>query len=217
MSWDENDLNGFVHCSNNNIGQITPESEIGNKIIDFVSNDSVHSILEIGTWNGHGSTRCIIEGLKQKNSFVFYSLEANADKSAYAKNLYKDIDNVHILNEVIYRSNNEEKTIFPELESNENYKFWHSVDVENMQDKPLFLLRPELPEIFDIVLLDGGEFTSWFEYQLLKDRCNILMLDDTLTVKCAKIALDIKEQPEKWEIVYESNERQGNLIAKRIM
>jgi hypothetical protein len=219
MSWDANDLNGFMHSSQNNVGQITPDSEIGIEIRKLVARDDVSTILEIGTWNGMGSTRCIVEGLKTRSpsTYTFYSIEANSDKCAFAQNLYNNMERVHILNEVIYNEPCEnELEIFPELKEREDYAFWHTIDIENMKDKPLFLLRPNLPSIFDVVLLDGGEFTTWFEYQLLKDRCKILILDDTNTFKCEKIAKEIKSEPNKWKILFESSERQGNIIAERM-
>jgi hypothetical protein len=43
-----------------------------------------------------------------------------------------------------------------------------------MKDKPLFLNRNNLPEIFDVVLFDGGEFTTWYEYQILKINVKLL-------------------------------------------
>jgi hypothetical protein len=90
------------------------------------------------------------------------------------------------------------------------------VDFENMKDKTLFLNRKDLPEIFDVIVLDGGEFTTWYEYLQLKDRCKILALDDTLVCKCKKIVEEIKSQPNKWRVLMESNERNGTFAAQRI-
>lgn len=115
--------------------------------------------------------------------YVFYSLETNKDKCIVAQELYKDIPNVHILNEPLLN--------------------------------PLFFERSELPDMFDLVLLDGGEFTTWYEYCLLKDRCKILALDDTNVSKCRRIVAEIKSQPEKWSIELDDNERNGVLIAVR--
>jgi hypothetical protein len=218
MSWDPQDQYGFIYSVHNNIGQITLEQQIGKALKDISALATVKTILEIGTWNGLGSTKCIIEGLKTRDptSYIFYSLEANSEKCAFAHNLYKNMPSVHILNEVIY---NEEPAdqyeIFPELKENKTYDYWHRIDMENMQTKPLFLSRTGLPGIFDVLLLDGGEFTTWYEYNALKDRCRILVLDDTNVCKCRRIVDEIKSQPEKWQVILETNERNGNLIAMR--
>ena len=85
-----------------------------------------------------------------------------------------------------------------------------------MKNKPLFLNRTELPKMFDMVLLDGGEFTTWYEYLELKDRCTVLALDDTNVSKCRRIVEDLKAQPERWEILLDNTtERNGTVIAHR--
>ena len=42
----------------------------------------------------------------------------------------------------------------------------------------------ELPQIIDLLVLDGGEYTTYPEYKKLKDRSNIIALDDTAILKC---------------------------------
>ena len=80
----------------------------------------------------------------------------------------------------------------------------------------VFLNRPNIPEIFDVVLLDGGEFTTYYEYQLLKNRCKILMLDDVKSDKCRLIAQEIVSDP-TWKIVKQGDVRCGYLIAEKNM
>jgi hypothetical protein len=218
MSWDTEDLNNFQNANKNNIGQISMDSVIGNFLYNMSKDDNIKSILEIGTWNGLGSTKCIVNGIQErKTSAIFYSLECNVEKSDSARKYYQNIDNIYILNEVLL---NDMPTdiydVFPVLKTNETYKYWNNVDFENMKDKPLFLNRTDLPEIFDLILLDGGEFTTWYEYLQIKDKCKYLALDDTNVDKCKKIVEDIKSQPNKWKILIESNERNGTVVAVRV-
>jgi hypothetical protein len=52
-----------------------------------------------------GSTRAFVEGLKNRtDNYIFYSLECNEEKSAYAAELYKEYKNIHILNEVVWNT-----------------------------------------------------------------------------------------------------------------
>ena len=175
------------------------------------------TILEIGTWNGLGSTRCIVNGLlERKTPYTFYSLECNSEKVAMAQELYKGIAGVHILDEVLLNEMPSNiYSIFAELINNEEYRMWNKVDFDNMKHKPLFLERQDLPSIFDVVLLDGGEFTTWYEYQLIKDRCRILVLDDSHTSKCRRIMYEIMDQPDKWTIILNSSERRGTFACVR--
>jgi hypothetical protein len=215
--WDSNDEYGFFNHINQSIGQINLNTKFGQLIKNYSENNNIKSILEIGTWNGLGSTRCIVEGLQNRTNddYVFYSLECNTEKSTIAKNLYINFKNVHILNEVVINSMpNNIYEIFPEILLNPNYEYWNTIDFENMKDKELFLDKKSLPEIFDLILLDGGEFTTFFEYQLLKDKCKYLMLDDINVPKCNLIVKEIENDSEKWEIIEKENERNGFLICR---
>ena len=96
------------------------------------------------------------------------------------------------------------------------YKHWNEVDIINMKQCDLFLNRPNLPEIFDVILLDGGEFTTYYEFQILKNRCKILMLDDINVDKCKLIVEEIKSD-KSWKIIKNDNKRNGYLIAEKLL
>ena len=216
--WDQNDLNGFKTAEKSQIGQVTLDSELGKKLYDYAQDDNIKTFLEIGTWNGLGSTKCFIEGFKnRKTSFKFYSLECNKEKSDYAKKLYSGIENVYILDNVLLNKiPSDIYDIFPVLLENETMNYWNKIDFQNMADKKLFFeTTPNLPEIFDFILLDGGEFTTWFEYNLIKDKCKLLALDDTNTFKCKKIVEELKSS-NQWEVIHESDERNGIMIFNKI-
>ena len=215
--WEQQDKQNYANHVNNHLGQICND-EFSNDIRKYASDPNNKTFLEIGTWNGLGSTRAFSEGFAQRpqEDYVFYSLECNADKCADAAKLYADNPRIHILNEVIW---NQEPAdfydIFPQCKSNPLLQHWHEVDMLNMQKCALFLDRPEIPKVFDVLLLDGGEFTTYYEYQLLKDRCKILMLDDVDVDKCLKIVNEIKVDP-SWRILKHVKVRNGYLIAERI-
>ena len=65
-----------------NIGQINFETgKLGKYLVQIASDENVKSIIEVGTRNGLGSTRCILEGLKDrdKDSYKFLSFECSPD------------------------------------------------------------------------------------------------------------------------------------------
>ena len=215
--WEENDLENYNYSKNIGLGQICNDS-FSNEIYTLSQNLSNKSFLEIGTWNGLGSTKCFINELSKRNdNYVFYSLECNIDKAKEAQELYKNTDSnkIKILNEVIW---NKEPIdfyeIFPECLSNDLYKKWNDVDIINMKKCNIFLERNDLPNIFDVLLLDGGEFTTYYEFKLLKNRCKYLLLDDINVAKCTKIVEEIKNEPEKWKIIIENrNIRNGFMVC----
>lgn len=217
--WCHNDKTGFNNSVVQGVGQISLENKVGKVLFNYAKSPDIKNILEVGTWNGYGSTKCIVEGLRLRpynSPCTFYSLETNTEKCIVAQNIYKDMANVHILNESLYTTDPTDiYDIFPELRFSSEYQRWHKIDMENMRSKKLFLEREGLPEIFDLILLDGGEFTTWYEYCLLKDKCRILVLDDTNVSKCRRIASEIRSQSDKWDIILDDNERNGVLVAVR--
>ena len=80
-------------------GQIDFKTDEGNLLFEFIKKNKFETIFEIGTWNGLGSTKTIIEAIKMTNRNVdFFSLET--DKIAYknaVKNLCEDKAYVNLL------------------------------------------------------------------------------------------------------------------------
>jgi hypothetical protein len=217
--WEDCDKNNYEYHKRQHLGQICNDP-FSRDITQIASDPQFKTFLEIGTWNGLGSTRAFASGFEQRpqgEDYIFYSLECNSDKCGDAIQLYKHNPKMHILNEVIW---NEEPSdfyqIFPQILTSDLFKRWNEVDILNMKKCPLFLDRADLPQVFDVILLDGGEFTTYHEFQRLKDRCRLLLLDDTNTDKCKLIVHEIKSNPKKWKIIKELNVRNGYLIAARI-
>jgi hypothetical protein len=213
--WDETDKQTYLHFVVNNIGQICND-DFSNEITKYASNLEYKTFLEIGTWNGLGSTKAFSDGFKNRNDdYIFYSLECNFDKCMDAIQLYSHNDKIHILNEVIW---NEEPSdfyeIFPQCLTDAKYKHWNEIDIINMKKCNLFLNRPNIPDMFDVLLLDGGEFTTYYEFQILKNRCKVIMLDDTNADKCKLIVNEIKNDS-SWKIIKQNDTRNGFLIAEK--
>ena len=231
--WDNSDLDNYLVSTSEDTGQVLDDNTLMSKWIRGLAIDPNNkTFLEIGTWNGLGSTRIFVNGLntrieigklrqtsmiadaKEYFDYTFYSLECNKLKSRTAAAYYSPFKNVHMLNEVLFNelpSNFDE--IFPEGRNDRRNK----IDLENMANCKLFLDRDNLPDIFDVVLLDGGAYTTYFEFQMLKDRCNYLLLDDIRNVKNKKIVKILKDNPTHWAILEEDlSNRNGALICKRI-
>ena len=212
--WDNSDLDNYLVSTSEDVGQILDDNTLMSKWIRVLAIDTNNkTFLEIGTWNGLGSTRIFVNALntrieigklrltsmlpdaKEYFDYTFYSLECNTVKSRTAAALYSKFKNVHMLNEVLFNklpSNFDE--VFPEGRNDRRNK----IDLENMAKCKLFLDRDNLPDIFDVVLLDGGAYTTYFEFQMLKDRCKYLLLDDIRNVKNKKIVEIIKGQTTVW-------------------
>lgn len=213
--WDTNDLLGYTFS---NKGQISDDQYLHKIIHNYASDKKNKTFLEIGTWNGQGSTKAFVNGLsKRDDDYIFYSLECNSHKSRDAQKLYKNHKNVFILNEVIWNEMPDDfYEIFPECLDNELYKKWNEIDIINMKRCNVFVNRKDIPDVFDVILFDGGEFTTWYEFLILKDRVKYVILDDTNTSKCKRIVEKMYEEKDKWKIIEKANERNGFIVAERL-
>jgi hypothetical protein len=181
--WCPNDKRDFFNVP----GQIIPEGQVGKLLIKTIQ-EPLKNIVEIGTWNGLGSTKCFLLGIQ--DSTKFYTVESNEEKVQIAKQNLSSLTtpNVTFLWGSILSPEDvkQPSNIFPELLRNSEFQRWHSLDMENISRSPNVL--SQLPEEIDFLLLDGGEFTTWYEFQILFPRCKKwIALDDVLVSKCKKI------------------------------
>ena len=72
-----------------------------------------------------------------------------------------------------------------------------------------------MPETIDFLLLDGGEFSTYLEWELLKGRTSIVALDDTKMEKTKRIVSELTEDV-NYKLLSTSDERHGFHIFERI-
>lgn len=162
------------------IGQITEDSAAGGWISTISKLDGIKTIVEIGTWNGMGSTLCVINAIKDTD-ISFMSIEASAYMCNMARaNLPKDSENVSLLHGHVSDELIDIDTlgdIFFSDYSKATKRSWLEEDKRNISTSPNLIGL--MPDNIDFLILDGGEFSSWNEFISLKDRTKYLFLDDT--------------------------------------
>ncbi len=212
--WCPNDKKTFQTTPN---GQIDPRGGVGQYLIQFLQNQpDIQTLVEIGTWNGMGSTRCILMGLQGKTYTSFQSYECNREKQEFAKNALQTLLTAN--DQLIWGSiliPNECSTafqVFPELRENAMFQQWHSYDMQNMERCPY--VWDMVPQEIDFLLLDGGEFTTHFEFHKLLPRCTkFIALDDVNVSKCKGIRETLKQSTEWGEILYMPERNGFSLFA----
>ena len=194
-------------------GQITKNHDIG-KWIAFVSSlPNINSIVEIGTWNGRGSSKAIVRGVKSRSKsnrskVRVFGYEINPDMAKAAK---KALRNSTFFEVVFGSIVNVEDLDRSNLSAAE--KSWLDQDIFWMKNAPNVLST--VPLSIDLLILDGGEFSTLSEFNALNSRVtHWMILDDTKTRKCAEIVRLVRES-KNFEVVYESDERHGTAILKR--
>lgn len=203
-------------------GQINKGSFIGEKIYQLSQIKEFKNFVEIGTWNGQGSTKCFMAALLfRSDDSCLYSLETNRYfyelATKYWKSIMSTLKGRSILRLVYGRIVEVDDLITLEEMMSDN-RFvnsgqlrWRKEDVNNYRDSPNIL--PELPDIIDVLLLDGGEFSTYAEFQKLRKRTKVVLLDDTMSLKCEKIRNELIQDKE-WQVIYDlPEERNGICIA----
>lgn len=196
------------------LGQIVPfEYEISKQITSLASRDDVRNIVEIGTWNGMGSTKCVLEGLKNKTDYMFKSYECWVEMFQEAVENNKELLNekFQIIKGKIV--NESEITDWFDIESLDNdRKQWLKQDLDRMAKVPNVF--DTIPDTIDLLILDGGEFSTYKEWLLLKDRTNYVVLDDTKELKTRRIRQEIIDSSNYKVLADCLTERNGFMVGK---
>lgn len=175
---------------NPSLGQITLDTMLGRRLHELAA--GCRTIVEIGTWNGQGSTFCLFDGMK---AGTLYSYEAKQDKHYEAAKAWggyiitkrgscKDgrCTGVKTLR-LCYGTFT--KSIQPFAHPNPDrgqFLGYYLADQGDIAYAPLATDYTALEHgrKIDLLLLDGGEWTSEIEFDLLYPRCHrFIALDDT--------------------------------------
>jgi len=195
-------------------GQINRGSKLEEYIFELTKKPEVKTIVDIGTWNGMGSTKCVLDGvLSSKISKEVISLECNKMRYEEAKtNLGFLPPNFKLIHGTLINADE----LYPILEKleNETYKKWIQEDINWIKVIPnVFHL---MPEKIDLLIVDGGEFSGEIEFFKLYERCKYIVLDDTTTNKNKKSREFILANPDKFSIIEDDLiNRNGFLVTKR--
>lgn len=201
----------LLYWNNINTGQVKLNQGIGRWITKYAKDLRYKKFLEIGTWNGRGSTVCFAYGFKSRtDNPEFLSLETNEDLYKQSSEFWRDDLNIKIRHCRIFKDNElPTLDIVQSIHSDIN-KDWHEQDINNFKSASYIEVSP------DVVLLDGGEYMTYFEYLKLKDTAKVFILDDTSAAKCKKIVEELSQNSE-WKLIdKDPNERNGWHVFERL-
>jgi hypothetical protein len=186
-------------------GQILPDSRFG-KLLTALTKET-KTIVEIGCWRGGGSTKCISLGLVHPDQQV-WAIDADRDCLNKCRYYYKKEPRIMFRQGTICN----EKLLLPKLEDPTTWPYWESDRAIVVKRLPLIDLLP--PEI-GLLLLDGGDYSTHGDFELLHPRSHFIALDDTNTVKNKIVrqrCLDVG-----WRVLADHpDERNGWFVCERI-
>lgn len=213
-------------------GQVQRGRALGDALYELARRPDVLTALEVGTSCGDGSTLCLATALGESNGRL-YSVELKREHHRAAADFYSarslPVELIHGLSltladylpfadywPMIARTDRE--AVDPE-----EYHEWYEDEIAHAAIAPRQGVLYDLVERvgrFDMVFLDGGEFASHAEFELLEPHIDkFLVMDDTNGERCIKNALSrerVLASP-RWDVLVDAiGERNGWLVARRL-
>lgn len=195
---------------NNPVGHVTPDTTFGKMLTKLAEESEV--ILETGGFYGLGTTRCLVNGLK-RDSQRLYSLDYDTGPQGHARKLYAADPRVSFITGTIVRPEEFQEFIHPDPAITRQIYY----DPERAHNANAAYVLDQIPEKIDLLVLDGGEWTSEVEFRKLYKRSEVIAMDDSNARKSnknwrARDALMVYG----WTLVGEDmNERNGWSVFRR--
>jgi hypothetical protein len=201
-------------------------------ISKIAAREELRVILEIGSSSGEGSTQAIVDGImarENSSSAVLHCMEISLPRFEALRAQYESLNfvKVHRLSSVglsSFPSKSELRNFYKNIPSSLNhYTFdeiysWMEKDIEYLRMNISELLKfEEVPNVdsgidyiknefgintFDFVLIDGGEFLGWAEFQVLYGS-RVIALDDINSYKC-RYAYDALRKDSQYRLIVEN-------------
>lgn len=214
------------------VGEITLSDKFGQCIAKTIRDRDYRHNLEIGSYDGSGSTQCFIEGMRDmEGDKRLTCLEIDKERFAILQSVTSPWSWVACFNESSIRKSDIIPKSFDEVwdsphnnhlygrkEYPKNLVFhWYSDDMKKFSDDGYLPKVMAIGGGWDAVLIDGCEFTGYSEYSIIKDSVKCLFLDDVFhAYKCAQIYNELIND-EQWELIEEGREvRNGYSVFVKI-
>jgi len=207
-------------------GQINRGTFFGDQVYNLSLNKNFKNYVEVGTWNGQGSTKCFMDALLQRNDeSALYSLEANIEfynqAQRYWQPLMITVRSIEPKLHLLYGRIIEGHELVPAKEVQAHSRFqqhpwleWRNRNIKEYGQCENII--GQLPTEIDVLLLDGGQFSTRAEFHKLKDRTKIVLLDDTQSFKTEKARQDMISDPDNWTTIFDNvYDRHGVFMACR--
>jgi len=206
-------IKSIIEKDTQDFGQITMFTEFGKKIYELVKHPEVKNILDIGTTYGMGTTKCIFEGIihGNKKDFQVISIECRKDRVEKAKLnlLYLPLKNFNIIHGTIITF----KELYPLLKEFPNND-WLKDDLKTLKTTPYVF--DILPDKLDLIIIDGGDFSGWMEFNKLWKRSRFIVLDDSRSNKNYESYKFILNNLNIFKIIYNTSLRGGEMICENL-
>jgi hypothetical protein len=199
-------------------------SEFGKHICSLLKeNDGPKTWVEIGTWNGRGTTQCLLRGLTQreiKDGVQIVSYEADP---FFYKTAKKNLENNQFFDSFFFLYHgrlpcelpfiNEKEILETDKDESSHYHLYFE------REKQIYGSAKQIQPPFspEAVILDGGEYAGYFDWiSIDKSNLQYVFLDDINVFKNSTVNKELEDSPD-WTLFAENKQdRNGWAIFKRI-
>lgn len=206
-------------------GQVTMQTTFGKELNRLAQLPSVHFVLEIGTWFGGGSSWCIAQGLRSsiKDATTpdkwLITLEMFEPAWQYASRTLERLPATCMKGGTVGLDGYlRPEQMTEEDRASEHYKLYYERDVRLARETTPLLGTLCSMYDFDLVLIDGNEYTGLAEYQIVESVCRprYLALHDTGTLKTRKVESLLAEKTSKWTKISSGMDAAGWAVYERV-
>lgn len=202
------------------------------QIKKIVSNPKIKTVLEIGSSSGEGSTEAFVLGMQNNQSKPqLFCMELSKPRFEQLKNHYKSVDFVYCYNlssialeefpkwTVVEKFLNSVVSPLTSVGKKE-VRRWYQQDIDYMKkhsavENGIVKIKEETGiHTFDLVLIDGSEFTGIIELPYVYG-AGYILLDDINTFKNYQNFETLKNDSQYELISVKRNVRNGFAIFKR--
>lgn len=199
-------------------GQIRPDTPFGRALRYVASRPGVDAAVEVGSWNGRGTTECIVLGFRDRGDGRGHLWSLESDPALHAEALRSRRDDLAFVTLLRGRLPGSMMTL-DEVRAHPLYKAecegWYAGEARAFRAAPVLDPAATLPRRADMVVLDGGEFSTGADWQVLKAlEPSVVALDDVRSMKCRDILASLLADP-AWRLVGQGDEVNGWAILQQ--
>jgi len=195
--------------------EITDKDAFGRAITSTVLTYRIYKVLEIGAFDGDGSTLILARSLRTKGEdrVRLTSLEYSSTRFANLKRNTRNLPFVEPVNKSSIGKDSFTAWDFEQDVWNSGYngllypkqqvRQWHAEDVRALKKtQEGYLDGSQEMGPWDAVLLDGGEFAGYDEFRLTRRRTKCFLLDDAYKAfKNNRVCNELSSDP-SWRLIH---------------